>query len=150
VGSLLGGLAAVGSGVASAEGARYFDCPIVAYFGEPCAGVSTQVIPSRTLTPMASSPEEPLFTPQTVSPDTPPVMLRLLQEPTEANALAYIRWQRKRLERAKEVQTLLEKVMAAYKTMQEDTTATPEAEHTETAPPTREESPSRARQPADG
>jgi hypothetical protein len=150
MGSLLGGLVAVGSGVASAEGARYFDCPIVAYFGEPCAGVSTQVLPPQSPTPMAPSPEEPLFTPQTVSPDTPPLMLRLLQEPTESNALAYIRWQRKRLERTKEVQTLLEKVTAAYKTMQEDAPATPEAENIEIAPPKREETPSRERHPADG
>jgi hypothetical protein len=125
IGSLLGGLTAVGSDVASAESARYFDCPIVAYFGEACAGISTPVILPQTPAPESPSSEEPLFTPQTVSPDTPPLMLRLLQEPTEANALAYVRWQKKRLERVKEVQTLLEKVMAADKTMQEDATATP-------------------------
>jgi hypothetical protein len=150
MGSLLGGLAVIGSSVASAEGARYFDCPLVAYFGEPCEGLSTQVIQPQTPASVAPSPEDPLFTPQTVSPDTPPVMLRLLLEPTEANALAYIRWQRKRLERVKEVQALLEKVMAVDKTLHEDAPAATASENNGTAPPEREESPSRHRQPADG
>jgi hypothetical protein len=113
IGSLLSGLTVVGSGVANAGGTRYFACPIVSYFIDACAEIVMQEAPSVAPVTTAPSSEDSLFTPQTVSRDTPPLMLRLLQEPTVANALAYVRWQRQRLERVREVQALVKQVMAA-------------------------------------
>jgi hypothetical protein len=55
---------------------------------------------------------EPLFTPETVAPTTPPLVLRLLQEPTEANARAFLAWQQARLHRMLEVQALLKRLQA--------------------------------------
>jgi hypothetical protein len=57
-------------------------------------------------------PPGPLFTSETVSPDTPPLLLRLLQEPTEANARAFLAWYQARLARVQAVQALLDALSA--------------------------------------
>jgi hypothetical protein len=47
-----------------------------------------------------------------MAPTTPPVVLRLLQDPTEANAQAFLDWQQARLQRILEVQALLKRLQA--------------------------------------
>jgi hypothetical protein len=105
---------------------RFFACGTVRFFGEPCgpdagtlppvaapivptpaAGVSASP-PAPASTPVA--PSEALFTPETVAPTTPPLLLRVLQEPTEAHAQAFLDWQRARLARIVEVQALLQRL----------------------------------------
>jgi hypothetical protein len=117
---------------ASTAHVRFFDCAVVQFFGEACtpdmditlaspiSGSETAVStptrpPTKPLPPLSNAapadavaPQEPLFTPETVSPDTPPLLLRLLQEPTKANARAFLAWYQARLARIQQVQTLLD------------------------------------------
>jgi hypothetical protein len=87
---------------------RFFPCGEVRFFGEACAPPATPVSPvaSEATTPPPAAPE-PLFTPETVGPETPPLLLRLLQDPTADNARAFVEWQHARRERMIEVQGLL-------------------------------------------
>ncbi|MGE3540229.1 MAG: hypothetical protein AB7N91_22670 [Candidatus Tectimicrobiota bacterium] len=59
---------------------------------------------------MPASAPEPLFTPDTMAPGTPPLLLQLLQEPTTARAQAFLDWQQARLARILEVQQLLQRL----------------------------------------
>jgi hypothetical protein len=100
-----------GLGVASSqaqEPMRFFPCGEVRFFGEACAPPTTPVSPvaPEATTPPPAAPE-PLFTPETVGPETPPLLLRLLQEPTADNAKAFVEWQHARQARMIEVQGLL-------------------------------------------
>jgi hypothetical protein len=113
------------------ERITFFTCGTVRFFGPACAPAvpveqpapllfpaePVQIIqresPSSSLT--ASSPVSPpapapdaLFTPETVAPTTPPMLLRLFQEPTVTNARAFLAWHRARLARIQEVQALLQ------------------------------------------
>jgi hypothetical protein len=109
---------------------RFFSCAAVRFFGEACvpAAVPVVVVPADPeVPPPAPPPEtpapdaagetperpEPLFPPQTLAPDTPPLLLKLLHEPTEANARAYLAWQQARMQRIREVQALLRRLQAA-------------------------------------
>ena len=97
-------------GSTAQERLGFFACGEVRFFGEACPPpITTDVTPA--LPPEQAPPEEPLqpeplFTPETVAPTTPPLVLRLLQEPTEDNAYAFLAWQQARLQRLLEVQAL--------------------------------------------
>jgi hypothetical protein len=112
LGSLLLLLAVAGGSMAQ-ERLGFFACGEVRFFGDACPPP-----PARPEAPPpveeAAPPEEPapapLFTPETVAPTTPPVVLRLLQEPTEAHARAFLAWQQARLQRILEVQALLKRL----------------------------------------
>jgi hypothetical protein len=110
---------------------RFFACGVVQFFDEACApapvvaasepsGALSPALPHThvlsspaavTVIPAATPPPgdtlPPLFPPETVSPDMPPLLLKLLQEPTTANARAFLAWQRARWQRIQAVQTLL-------------------------------------------
>jgi len=45
-----------------------------------------------------------------MAPDTPPLLLKLLEEPSVDNAQAFIDWQQQRYARIMEVQQLLQKL----------------------------------------
>jgi hypothetical protein len=109
---------------------RFFSCAAVQFFGEACvpAAVPVVVVPAAPEVPPPAPPPatpapdaagetpeqpEPLFPPQTLAPDTPPLLLKLLHEPTEANARAYLAWQRARMERIHTVRALLRALQAA-------------------------------------
>jgi hypothetical protein len=116
---------------------RFFACGVVQFFGEACApapvvvpseatGALAPALPSApaaspltavTVTPVATPPPgdilPPLFPPETVSPDMPPLLLKLLHEPTTANARAFLAWQRARWQRIQAVQTLLRTLQTA-------------------------------------
>jgi hypothetical protein len=49
----------------------------------------------------------PLFTRETVAPDTPPLMLTLLNEPTLENAKAFVRYHMEKAKAMQEVQALI-------------------------------------------
>jgi hypothetical protein len=116
---------------------RFFACSAVQFFGEACApapvvaasgpsGAPAPALPRApavspptvvTVTPAATPPPgdtlPPLFPPETVSPDMPPLLLKLLHEPTTANARAFLAWQRARWQRIQAVQTLLRTLQTA-------------------------------------
>ena len=54
--------------------------------------------------------QEPLFPPQTLAADTPPLMRTLLDEPTRENARRFLAWQQERLARIATVQQLLQRL----------------------------------------
>ena len=101
----------------------FFACGEVRFFGPECpppplampseAPPPMEEPPPPEETPPEEPPPEPLFTPETVAPTTPPLVLRLLQDPTEANARAFLAWQQARLQRLLEVQALLKRLQAA-------------------------------------
>ena len=100
-----------GLGVASSQESdplRFFACGEVRFFDQACAPPAAPAVPAAPEVP-ASPPAapEPLFTPETVGPETPPLLLRLLQEPTVDNARAFAAWQQARQARMTEVQGLL-------------------------------------------
>jgi hypothetical protein len=101
----------VGLGVASSQAQdplRFFACGEVHFFGEVCASPASPVAPVASETPAPPpAASEPLFTPETVGPETPLLLLRLLQEPTADNARAFVEWQHARQARMIEVQGLL-------------------------------------------
>jgi len=83
---------------------QLLDCAQVQFFGPACV----PVVPMPQAQAVPSPPQEvPLFSPQTMAPDTPPLLLKLLEEPTLENARAFVDWQHKRYERITEVQQLL-------------------------------------------
>jgi hypothetical protein len=113
---------------------EFFACGRVTFFDESCgAVVDTIAVPSTAVPDATSSTasdipqsvaadappppgepaDEPLFTPATVSPDTPPVLLQLLQEPTEDNARRFLAWHQARLARIQQVEALLREMNTA-------------------------------------
>lgn len=107
------------------ERLRFFDCGTVRFFGEGCVpeprapvegppAVRSSPPPAVSATPppatAPASPPDALFTPETMAPDTPPLLLQVLQDPTEAHAQAFLDWQRARLARIVEVQALLQRL----------------------------------------
>jgi hypothetical protein len=101
----LGDLLLWGALTATAWGqdVRLLDCAQVQFFGPACVSVA----PLPPTPPPAPPPVEPLFSPETMAPDTPPLLLKLLGEPTVENAQAFLAWQQERQARITEVQRLL-------------------------------------------
>jgi hypothetical protein len=115
LGSLLLLLALAGGSVAQAR-LGFFACGEVRFFGTACppppAPPETPPPTAEAAPPEETPPPERLFTPETVAPTTPPLVLRLLQEPTEEHARAFLAWQQARLQRILEVQALLKRLQA--------------------------------------
>ena len=111
----------------------YFECPYVNYFDPDCPQLREpppqpeQRRPDDREVPAAApgAPEPgaaadddrlrdldtdvyPLFPRESLAPDAPPLLRRLLAEPTLANARRYVRWYARRTERLREVQALIE------------------------------------------
>jgi hypothetical protein len=90
-----------------AQDVRLLDCAQVQFFGPACVLVApTLPAPAPPLS------GEPLFRPETMAPDTPPLLLKLLEEPTVAHAQAFLAWQQRRAARLAEVQQLLRRLTA--------------------------------------
>ena len=85
-----------------AQDVSFLVCPEVHFYGEDCA---PRPLPGVLQPPPPTPP--PLFPPETLARDTPPLMRQLLEQPTRANAEAFLRWQAERQARILEVQTLL-------------------------------------------
>jgi hypothetical protein len=56
------------------------------------------------------APPPPLFTPETMAQDTPPLMLKLLEDPTREHARAFFAWQQRRDARITAVQPLVRRL----------------------------------------
>jgi hypothetical protein len=107
-------LLALAGGSAAQARLDFFACGAVRFFGPACPPPPAlpEVPPpvEEAPPPEEPSPPEPLFTPETMAPTTPPVVLRLLQDPTEEHARAFLAWQQARLQRILEVQALLKRL----------------------------------------
>jgi hypothetical protein len=79
----------------------FLACARVAFFEPACPVESPPVLPAPPPVPM------PLFTPETMARDTPPLLTTLLETPTVENARTFLAWQQHRLARIAEVQQLL-------------------------------------------
>ena len=87
----------------------YLDCPVLNYFDDEC--VLPQRAPESVLPlPQAPAPPAPLFTPETMAKDAPPLMRELLNNPTEENLRRYVIWEQQRWERIQQVQRMLKAV----------------------------------------
>ena len=91
-----------------AQDVRLLDCAQVQFFGPACVPV-TPLPPAPH--PPTPSPA-PLFSPETMAPDTPPLLLQLLEDPSVEHARAFLDWQHRRAVRVQEVQQLLRRLTA--------------------------------------
>jgi len=89
--------------VVRAEDVHLLDCAQVQFFGEACT-------PQTPLEPTPAPPPAPLFSPETMALETPPLLLKLLEAPSVENAQAFVDWQQRRYERIREVQQLLHRL----------------------------------------
>ena len=97
-------------GVAHAQEAlSHFTCVDLSPFGTACAPV--EVPPETAPVTMPRGDPYPLFAPQTLARDTPPVFVDLLNAPTAEAAVGladqYIEWHERRLQRVQEMNALL-------------------------------------------
>ena len=110
-------LLALAVGSVAQERLGFFACGEVRFFGPECPpppALPEAPPPAEETAPPEETPQpEPLFTRETMAPATPPVVLRLLQEPTEAHARAFLAWQQARLQRILEAQALLKRLQSA-------------------------------------
>ena len=81
---------------------RLLDCAQVQFFGPACVSL----VPPESA-PAPALPPDPLFSPETMAPDTPPLLRKLLEEPSVENTRAFLDWQHRRAARLMEVQQLL-------------------------------------------
>jgi hypothetical protein len=91
-----------------AQDVRLLDCAQVQFFGPACV----LVVPLPAAPSPSPPPPAPLFSPETMAPDTPPLLLQLLEEPSVAHARAFLDWQQRRAARLAEVQQLLRRLTA--------------------------------------
>ena len=89
-----------------AQDVRLLDCAQVHFFGPACV----RVAPTPPAPAPPPPPPAPLFSPETMAPDTPPLLVKLLEEPTVDNAQAFLDWQHRRAARITEVQHLLQQL----------------------------------------
>ena len=86
-----------------ADPVRLVDCTEVNLLADACAAEDEH--PTEEVLPQAPPP--PLFTRQTMRPDTPPLLLKAMNDPTDANLDAYLDWQHQYLSRTLEVEAKL-------------------------------------------
>ena len=100
-------------GTSPAQEVRYFDCAQVSFFTVPvCVAPALPAVPAPPPEAAPPSEEAPLFSPETMAADTPPLLLKVLEDPSVENARAFVAWQLRRQQRVQEVQRLL-KALAA-------------------------------------
>lgn len=83
---------------------HFFACGTVAFFGEPCPPET------QTVAVAAAHAEPSLFAPETVARDMPPLLMDVLQSPTQAHARRFVTWYLTRLRRIQEVRDLIRSV----------------------------------------
>jgi hypothetical protein len=94
---------------AAAQEVQFLDCAQINFFAPACsAGAPVTDAPPL---PTTAPPTAPLFSPETMAPDTPPLLLKLYEAPTVENARAFLLWQQQRQARIAEVQQLLRQVL---------------------------------------
>lgn len=88
-----------------AQQPQFLECPEVNLLGSACEGAVQE--DDRGPRPAPPVPEAPLFTLQTMHPSTPPLMIKALNDPSDANLDAFLDWEHRYLARTLEVETRL-------------------------------------------
>ena len=83
---------------------QFFSCPDTSVFGSGCA---TGQPHSPMPVPAPAQEAYPLFAPETLARDTPPIFVRALEDPTPENVDLWLDWQEARLARKDVVQELI-------------------------------------------
>jgi hypothetical protein len=97
------GLVLVSSTVAGAQPLQFLECSEVNLLGPAC----DEAVVDQESSHLPPAPEPPLFTLQTMHPNTPPLLLKVFNDPTPANIAAYKAWERRYHRRMFEVEQLL-------------------------------------------
>ena len=87
--------------------AQYFPCTEISYFSPGCQ--VTQEPEQKRVEPTL----DPLWSPETMSPTTPPVAVRMLKDPTPKNAIDFATWHLTRMIAMHRAQEVLEQTMAS-------------------------------------
>ena len=99
-------LLVLSSSVAAAQPLQFLECAEVNLLSPACTGNGVEEDEGTSAPPPA--PEPPLFTLQTMRPDTPPLLVKVFNEPTAANIEAFLAWEHRYLARTLEVEALLQ------------------------------------------
>jgi hypothetical protein len=94
---------------AAAQEVQLLDCAQINFFAPACRGGPS--VADALPIPVAPPPTAPLFSPETMAPDTPPLLRTLYEAPTVDNARAFLAWQAQRAARIAEVQQLLRQLL---------------------------------------
>lgn len=87
--------------------AQYFQCTEISYFSKGC---QVSHAPEQK---QAEPTIDPLWAPETMSPTTPPVAVRMLKDPTPENAIDFATWHLMRMIATTRAQEVLERTMAS-------------------------------------
>jgi hypothetical protein len=68
---------------------------------------SPGVLEDQGPSPAPAAPEPPLFTLQTMHPSTPPLLVQVFNDPSDANIERYLEWEHRYLSRILEVDARL-------------------------------------------
>lgn len=93
------------TGGAWSQPVQFLDCPHVSFVGPACVEMEDLEISPPPPAPVVY----PLFAPQTMAPDTPPLLLKFLDDPTADNADAYLEWEAARLAAIQAGEALLQR-----------------------------------------
>ena len=86
-----------------AQSLQFLECAEINLLGPAC----DETVMEQELSQAPPAPEPPLFTLQTMRPDTPPLLLKVFNDPSDANIAAYKAWQHRYLSRTFEVERRL-------------------------------------------
>ena len=89
----------------SAQPLQFLECAEVNLLGNACDEAAVQ--DETTRAPSLPAPEPPLFTLQTMRPDTPPLLVNVFNDPSDATIDAFLDWEHRYLSRAFEVEQKL-------------------------------------------
>lgn len=88
-------------------------CTEVNLLGTACDEDEPLDVPGAS--PFPQAPEPPLFTLQTMHPSTPPLLIKVYNDPSPANRKAYLDWEKRYLGRIFEVDALLQEDRQQHK-----------------------------------
>ncbi len=94
---------------------QFFDCNRVSYFTDECPDKAVQ---PPAPAPVPPEPERltaetaPMFTPELMAPDVPPLMVQLAQDPTEENAKEFLVWHLNKMIKSLEMEALISRTLA--------------------------------------
>ena len=95
------------SPAAMAQPLQLLDCAEVNLLAVACEESVVGDEPAPADAPPAPAP--PLFTLQTMRPDTPPLLVDVFNDPSDANIAAFLEWEHRYLSRAFEVEEKLKR-----------------------------------------
>lgn len=94
----------VSSTLVWSQSPQFLDCVEVNLLAPGC---DEATVDEPRTPPVPPVPDEPLFTLQTMHPSTPPLLVKVFNDPSDANIAAYKTWQHRYLSRTLEVERRL-------------------------------------------